>query len=118
MIDLNYDIVFSTFIALFIFIILSSVFSRPYSKRDAINYIHHNRYNSDFRYEIIDLFSPQVGEIVEVISKPWQGMFGYITRINDDNSYNVKITRTLNPFSSYLPKSVIIKDSSNIVLTT
>ena len=45
-------------------------------------------------------------------------MFGYITRMNDDNSYNIKITKTLNPFDSRFPKNVITRDCSDIVLTT
>ena len=115
MLDFTYDLVFSTSVA-FIFIMLSSLLSRSYTKNDLINYIYNNRNNSDLRYEIMDMLSPQVGEIVEVISKPWNGMFGYITRMNDDYSYNIKITRTLNPFSSYFPKSIITKNNSDIVI--
>jgi hypothetical protein len=118
MLDLNYDIIFSTSYALCLFIIISSIISRPYSSHDALNYIYHNRFNLDFRYEIIDIFRPRVGEVVEVISKPWNGMFGYVTRMNDDNSYNIKITKTLNPFDSRFPKNVITRDCSDIVLTT
>ncbi len=118
MIDLNYDIILSISIALCLFIIISPIISRPYSSHDVLNYIYHNRFNSDFRYEIIDIFNPRGGEIVKVISKPWNGMFGYITRMNDDDSYNVKITRTLNPFDSYFPKNVITRTSSDIILTT
>ena len=115
MLDFTYDLVFSTSVA-FIFIMLSSLFSRSYTKNDLINYINNNRNNLELRNEIMDLVSPQVGEIVEVMSNPWCGMFGYITKINDDYSYNIKITKSLNPFRSYFPKNVITKDNFDVVL--
>jgi len=118
MIYFNHDLIFSTSVALFIFIMLSTVFSKKYSKHDAIKYISKHRKNYNFRDEILNIYRPQIGEIVEVITTPWDGMFGYVTRMNDEYSYNIKITRTLNPFSSHFPKNVIRKDMSEVALTT
>jgi hypothetical protein len=117
MFDFSYDVIFLTLIVLFIFMKLIPVLSKKYSKHDAIKYILKHRKNYNFRDEILNIYRPQIGEIVEVITTPWDGMFGYVTRMNDEYSYNIKITRTLNPFSSYFPKNVIRKDMSEVALT-
>ena len=47
---------------------------------------------------------------------PWFGMLGYVTRINEDDSYNVKVTKTLNPDFSRVPKRVITKFGEELEL--
>ena len=53
---------------------------------------------------------------MENVSSPWFGMLGYVTRINDDDSYNVKVTKTLNPDFSHVPKRVITKFGEELEL--
>ena len=63
---------------------------------------------NNYRYKSFD--------IVQIFSKPWYGKIGYITKQNEDFSYNVKITKSLNSNKGQIPKSTINKLENEIFL--
>lgn len=100
----------------FVVIMLTSLFDRKLNKSDILEFVDDNINDYEFRQDVVDLTRPRVGEVVENISSPWFGMLGYVTRINEDESYNVKVTKTLNPDFSRVPKRVITKFSEELEL--
>ena len=100
----------------FVVIMLTSLFDRQLNKSEILDFVDNNINDYEFRQDIVDLTRPRVGELVENISRPWFGMLGYVTRINEDESYNVKVTKTLNPEFSRVPKRVITKFSEELEL--
>lgn len=101
---------------LFFSMIILYIENKNFNKQNILNYINTNIYDYKFRKDIIKLAKPRVGEIVKNISKPWYGMSGYVTRINNDNTCNIKITKSLNPNKNKVPKRVITKLEQEIKL--
>ena len=100
----------------FFSLIIIYIENKNFNKQNILNYINNNIYDHKFRKDIINLAKPRVGEIVQNISKPWNGLVGYITRINNDNTFNIKITKSLNQFTNRIPKRVITKFEKEVKL--
>ena len=100
----------------FTVIVLTSLFDRKLNKKEILEFVNNNINDYQFRQNVAYLTKPRVGEIVENVSSPWFGMLGYITRVNEDHSYNVKVTKTLNPDVGRVPKRVITKFSEELEL--
>ena len=94
---------------IYLLLILLFIKSKKITKQNIFNYINKNINDLKFRTDIINLSKPRVGEVVKNFTKPWYGLSGYITRVNNNNSYNLKITKSLNPNISRIPKKKIIK---------
>ena len=116
--DFNYEfegIYVLAFIS-FLTIVLTSLYDRKLNKREILDFVEDNIDDYEFRQNVSDLTKPRVGEVVENLTVPWYGMLGYVTRINEDESYNVKVTKTLNPDFSRVPKRVITKFGEELEL--
>lgn len=100
----------------FVVMMLTSLFDRKLNKKEILEFVDDNIEDYQFRQDVADLTRPRVGEVVENVSSPWFGMLGYVTRINEDESYNVKVTKTLNPDFSHVPKRVITKFGEELEL--
>lgn len=112
--EFNYEFegIFVLAFVSFIVIVLITLFDRKLNKKEILQFID----DYEFRQDGADLTKPRVGEVVENVSRPWFGMLGYVTRINEDDSYNVKVTKTLNPDISRVPKRVITKFGEELEL--
>ena len=102
-----------------IILLLSYIIFYLVRKKNNINvfdFIENNRLSSSFREKVKLILSPNIGEKVQILSSPWKGLCGYVTKYNEDSTYNIKITRTLNPFDNHIPKNVIIKKDDEILL--
>ena len=100
----------------FLTIMLTSLYDRKLNKKEILQFVDSNLDDYQFRQDVSDLTKPRVGEVVESVTGPWFGMLGYVTRINEDDSYNVKVTKTLNPDFSRVPKRVITKFGEELEL--
>ena len=116
--EFNYEFegIFVLAFVSFTVIVLTSLFDRKLNKKEILEFVDDNIDDYEFRQDVADLTKPRVGEVVENISSPWFGMLGYVTRINEDDSYNVKVTKTLNPDFSHVPKRVITKFGEELEL--
>ena len=103
------------FILLFT-VLLSLFFENRINQNDVFNYIDENIDDSQFRYTVSRLTKPRVGEVVETTSSPWTGMLGFITKVNEDDTYNVKITKSMNLHTNRVPKHVIRKFEDELVI--
>jgi len=100
----------------FVVIMLTSLFDRKLNKSEILDFVDNNINDYEFRQDVAELAKPRVGEVVENVSSPWYGMLGYVTRINEDYTYNVKVTKTLNPEFNRVPKRVITKFGEELEL--
>ena len=98
------------------YIVLIIYLIRQRNNSNVLSLIENNRYDMNFRQSVNSIFTPNVGEKVKILSSPWKDLHGYITKYNEDFTYNVKVTRTLNPFDSHIPKNVIIKNEDEVLL--
>lgn len=114
----KYDIVaiFCAILILLNYVILIIYLVRKRNNINVFDLIENNRLNSSFREEVNLILSPKIGEKVEILSSPWKGLCGYVTKYNEDSTYNIKVTRTLNPFYNHIPRNVIIKKDDEIIL--
>jgi transcription antitermination factor NusG len=114
----KYDIVaiFCAILLLLSYIILIIYLIRKRNNINVFDLIESNRLNSSFREEVNLIFTPNIGEKVQILSSPWKGLCGYVTKYNEDSTYNIKVTRTLNPFDNHIPRNVIIKKDDEILL--
>lgn len=114
----KYDIVaiFCAILLLLSYVILIIYLIRKRNNINVFDLIENNRLNSSFREEVNLILSPNIGEKVEILSSPWKGLCGYVTKYNEDSTYNIKVTRTLNPFDNHIPRNVIIKKDDEIIL--
>ena len=105
---LNYE---NVYLYSIIYVLLIFLFfkNKKITKQNIYKYINQNINDLKFRTDILNLSKPRVGEVVKNLTKPWYGLSGYITRINNNNSYNLKITKSLNPNINKIPKKKIIK---------
>lgn len=53
-----------------------------------------------------------VGDMVEIVNDNWFGKCGYVTRVNDDETLNIKIPKYLN--AGKVPKGIITKNYRDI----
>ncbi len=107
----DYSIYIFTF---FLILILYTKYNN-FNKENILKYINDNIYDYKFRNDIINLTRPRVGEIVENLTNPWCGLLGYVTRINENNTFNIKLTKSLNP-NNRIPKRVITKPNQDVKL--
>ena len=73
----------------FVVIMLTSLFDRKLNKSEILDFVDNNINDYEFRQDVVELAKPRVGEVVENVSSPWYGMLGYVTRINEDYTYNL-----------------------------
>jgi Ribonuclease G/E len=97
-------------------ILLNPIFEKKVRKQDVYEFIDDNIDDPQFRYTVSRLTKPRVGEVVETTSSPWYGMLGYITKVNDNDTYNVKITKSMNLHANRIPKHVIQKYEDELTI--
>jgi hypothetical protein len=97
-------------------IVLFSLFNKRLNKDEVLEFVDEHIDDYEFRQDVSCLTNPRIGEIVENLSRPWYGTLGYVTKINDDDTYNIKVTKSLNPEYSRVPKRVITKYSEEVCL--
>ena len=59
---------------------------------------------------------PDKGDYVILRNGRWDNLLGKITRYNEDDTYNIKITKTLNPYNNDIPKRRITRERDNFVI--
>ena len=74
-------------------------------------------YKSQNNQVVIDgirnIFYPSKGSIIKMRSGRWTNLLGKITRVNDDGSYNVKLTKIQNPDNDTdIPKNKLNRSRS------
>ena len=60
------------------------------------DYIKNHIDDCNFQKQIIKLLDPNIGNQVVMKNGKWQNLIGKITHINEDNTFNIKITKNLN----------------------
>lgn len=105
--------IFLVFLFLMIDYFLKKIFS--ITKNDILEHVEENIDDNIFRKKILNLIMPRVGEVVQMANSPWNGLFGYVTKIEDDN-YNIKLTKSLNPETNRIPKRRISRPVGDIYI--
>jgi len=106
-------LLFITFLFLYFidkFVLVESK-KKNLTEYEVYDYIEENIYDNIFYRNLIKLITPDKGDVVTLKDGRWGNLFGKITRYNyEDSSYNIKITKKLNPNNSDFPKRIINRD--------
>lgn len=110
--DLNLTILFTFLITFMVISFFNINTSNEVKVNDMIlDYVENNITDNSFYKSIIKIVSPDKGDIVILKYGRWNNLLGKVTRYNfEDNSYNIKVTKNLNPNNNDIPKRVINRD--------
>ena len=79
-------------------------------------YIEDNIWKNNFFQTVRKIVVPDKGDYVILRNGRWDNLLGKITRYNEDDTYNIKITKTLNPYNNDIPKRRITRERDNFVI--
>ena len=113
---INENMTYYTFAFIFLVSLMLTYFEKRISQKEVFNYIDENINDPQFRYTVSKMTKPRVGELVETKSSPWAGMLGYVTKVNEDDTYNVKLTKSMNLHTNRVPKHVIRKFEDELLI--
>ena len=79
-------------------------------KREQVyEYIEQNIWRDSFFSKLYKILIPDKGDTVVLRHGRWSNLSGRITKCNSKNSYNIKLTKSLNPYHNDIPKKRIIR---------
>tara|TARA_X000000950_G_C13823468_1_gene622932 strand:- start:720 stop:1199 length:480 start_codon:yes stop_codon:yes gene_type:complete len=117
-------LIFLTYTMILIFEVLRDIFAITYNfffprnnlenidSRLCRDFITRYRYDDTFVDILKESFylerKMNVGDMVEVLSDAWFGKCGYVTKLNDDETLNIRVPKYLN--DGKVPKNVITRN--------
>lgn len=81
------------------------------------DYLEDNIWDNSFEKIIRKIVLPMKGDYVILQNGRWDNQVGKITRYNDyDDTYNIKITKKLNPDNNNIPKRIITRERDDFIV--
>lgn len=87
------------------------------TNNDIYYYVEQNLYQNNFSRIIQKIIAPNKGDIVHILDGRWKHLTGRITKYDSiHDTYNIKLTKTLNPYDNDLPKKKINRNRDKFSL--
>jgi len=79
-------------------------------------YLEDNIWDNSFEETIRKIVVPMKDDHVILQNGRWIDQVGKITRYNEDDTYNIKITKKLNPDNNNIPKRIITRERNEFII--
>jgi len=83
--------------------------TKSMTNEQVYEYIEQNIWRDSFFSKLYKILIPDIGDTVVLRHGRWSNLSGRITKCNSKNSYNIKLTKSLNPYHNDIPKKRIIR---------
>lgn len=83
--------------------------TKSMTNEQVYEYVEQNIWKESFFSKLYKILIPDIGDTVVLRHGRWSNLSGRITKCNSKNSYNIKLTKSLNPYHNDIPKKRIIR---------
>jgi hypothetical protein len=99
-----------------LFALLPQNKTKTMTNNQVYEYIEDNIWQYNFWETIHKIVVPDKGDYVILQNGRWDNLYGQITRYNEDDTYNIKITKKLNPYNNDFPKRRITRERDEFII--